>query len=231
MRYITTLLLLFFVFSASAQRFNPLRLIKKMVTPQEIIAADSVKVDSTKVDTLRVDSLRVDSLRVDSLAMSLIPADSIKIDSLQTDSVKMDSVTPPFVRVRRPIKEHLAQPAQTDWTTTVNETVFITEQGDASTIIEKNLKSEPKNINGYRIVVFMNNSQSARRDAVAIREGLAVSFPQEPSYLTYENPYFKVSVGNCSTPDEAIILLGKLRKEFPKAFIVRESINIEEFAK
>ena len=77
----------------------------------------------------------------------------------------------------------------------------------------------------------MSNSQSARRDAVTAQENFSSLFPQEQSYLTYENPYFKVAVGNCTTQEEAIILLGRVRGSFPKAFIMRESIDIGEFTR
>lgn len=132
---------------------------------------------------------------------------------------------------RRSIKEQLAAPAQRDPLTTINATVTISEHGNAATIVDGHLSSEPKDINGYRIVIFMSNTQSARRDAVAIQENFATLFPQEQSYLTYENPYFKVAVGNCTSQEEAIILLGRLRGSFPKAFIMREKINTSEFTR
>ena len=135
------------------------------------------------------------------------------------------------VAPRKSIKEQLSSPAQLDSLTTINQTVQIVEQGDATTIVEKNLTIAPKAVNGYRIVIFMSNAQTARRDAVATQENFAQLFPQEQSYLTYENPYFKVAVGNCTTQEEAIILLGRLRGTFPKAFIMRENINIDEFTR
>lgn len=139
--------------------------------------------------------------------------------------------TPQDVAPRKSIKERLSLPVQPDSLTTINHTVQIVEQGDAATIVEKTLEVAPRAVNGYRIVIFMSNTQTARRDAVAAQENFARLFPQEQSYLTYENPYFKVAVGNCTTQEEAIILLGRLRGSFPKAFIMRENINIDEFTR
>lgn len=151
---------------------------------------------------------------------------------LATITVSAQNVAPQQeVAPRKNIKEQLASPAQRDSLTIVNETVQITEQGDAATIVKNNLEVAPKAINGYRIVIFMSNSQTARRDAVSAQENITALFPQEPSYLTYENPYFKVAVGNCTSQEEAIILLGRLRGTFPKAFIMRENISLGEFAR
>ena len=132
---------------------------------------------------------------------------------------------------RPPIKQQLAAPAQIDSLTVINEVVSICEKGDAATIVDNALHQTANAIGGYRIVIFMSNSQSARRDAVTAQESFAQLFPEEQTYLSYENPYFKVTVGNCTSQDEAIILLGRLRHAFPKAFIVRETIAVEEFSK
>ena len=132
-------------------------------------------------------------------------------------------VVPQEVAPRKSIKEQLATPAQRDSLTVINETVTISEKGDAKTIVEQHLNTTTNGVNGYRIVIFMSNSQTARRDAVTAQENFA--------YLTYENPYFKVAVGNCTTQEEAMILLGRLRSTFPKAFIMRENIDIGEFTR
>ena len=151
--------------------------------------------------------------------------------SLSAQDIVPQDVAPQEPAPRKSIKEQLASPAQRDSLTVINETVTITEQGDAATIVSGNLTVAPKAVNGYRIVIFMSNTQTARRDAVATQENFAQLFPQEQSYLTYENPYFKVAVGNCTTQEEAMILLGRLRRTFPKAFIMRENIEIGEFTR
>ncbi|MBQ2026995.1 MAG: hypothetical protein II214_03770 [Alistipes sp.] len=161
-------------------------------------------------------------MKIITLVLSLVATLSLSAQNL----TPQQDITP-----RKNIKERLAAPAQRDSLTIVNETVQVTEQGDAATIVSNNLQVAQKAVNGYRIVIFMSNSQSARRDAVAAQENFSLLFPQEQSYLSYENPYFKVAVGNCTSQEEAIILLGRLRSSFPKAFIMRENINMGEFTR
>jgi len=146
-------------------------------------------------------------------------------------SAYTQDIVAPEVASRKSIKEQLALPVQLDSLTVLNETVQIVEQGDAAKIVEQGLEVAPKAVSGYRIVIFMSNTQTARRDALTAQENFATLFPQEQSYLTYENPYFKVTVGNCTSQEEAIILLGRLRGTFPKAFIMRENIEIGEFTR
>ena len=55
-------------------------------------------------------------------------------------------------------------------------------------------------------------------------------YPDIPAYMDYDNiPYFKVTVGNCLKMEEAIILWGRIRDDFDRAFIVPESMPLELF--
>ena len=114
---------------------------------------------------------------------------------------------------------------------TNNNSVYVVKHGDAETIVNRNLKSNPKSVRGYRIVIFNKNAQSARQEALAIKEKFQGLFPDIPTYLDYPEPYFIVSVGNFSTIEEATVFLGRIQGDFPKANIVNENINIKEFAK
>lgn len=153
------------------------------------------------------------------------------LSALAYSASAQDVVTEQVVEPRKGIKERLQLPSQRDSLTVVRETVQVREQGDAAAIVGKHLEHEAKMVAGYRIIIFMSNTQTARRDAVAAQEHFATLFPAERSYLSYENPYFKVAVGNCTSQEEAIILLGRLRGTFPKAFVVREDIHINEFTR
>ena len=155
-----------------------------------------------------------------------------QVDSLRV-APAVESVQPtPTDTVRLTLTERLGRPMQVDSLTTINATVTFELKGDANEIVSNNLSTKASSsVNGYRIVIFMNNSQSARRDAFAAQESFKTLYPMEATYVTYENPYFKVLVGNYSSKEEATIHLGSIRRSFPKAFIMRESIPIEEFAK
>jgi hypothetical protein len=128
-------------------------------------------------------------------------------------------------------KQRLAAPVQVDSLTTINTTVLVTEHNDAEQIIARSSNRAQANINGYRIMLFMSNSHNARTEAFAACDSLAVKLPEQKSYVTYDNPYFKVTTGNCTSQEEALVLLERIKPHFPKAFIMRESIPVAEFAK
>ena len=128
-------------------------------------------------------------------------------------------------------KQRLANPVQIDSLTTIKATVQVTEHNDAANIIATTPVKEQNTVSGYRIMLFMSNSQNARSEAFAACDSLAVKLPGQQSYVTYDNPYFKVSTGNCTSQEEALVLLEQIKPLFPKAFIMRDNIPLSDLAK
>ena len=109
-------------------------------------------------------------------------------------------------------------------------TIEIKTHGNAGAIINKTLYNGPKKVKGFRIMVYTGSTTSARAEAGAAR-GRFSKFFSFPTYMFYESPYFKVTAGNFRTMEEAQRQLERVRRHFPKAFIVHEDISVNEFAK
>ena len=86
-------------------------------------------------------------------------------------------------------------------------------------------KNGKRRINGYRIRIYSGNSQDARRRCDEIAVGFAASHPDIPVYKSYSNPFFKVTVGDFRTRDEALLFAESISGRYPSAFLVREPIN------
>ena len=111
-----------------------------------------------------------------------------------------------------------------------NVTVF--EHGDATEAVRAaEGRKSPVRINGYRVCIFFDNSPNARTEAVAARTLFEEHFAGIPLYMEYENPYFRVTVGNCATIEEAIILKGRVAPYFPKAFPKSQELTLGELLK
>jgi hypothetical protein len=116
-------------------------------------------------------------------------------------------------------------------TSSANQSITIKLHGDAETILKKNLRGGGKKVKAYRIQIFSGNSPSAREDAGAARARFNELFPGNASRLVYDNPYFKVIVGNYRTMEQAQTQLKRIRKHFDIAFIVHESAYPRELLK
>jgi len=82
-----------------------------------------------------------------------------------------------------------------------------------------------KKIAGYRVRIFFDNRQDAREHSRADSVRFATNNPAVHAYRNYDNPYFKVTVGDFRTKSEATMLLKRIESDFPSAFLVKEIIN------
>lgn len=108
--------------------------------------------------------------------------------------------------------------------------VEVTEIGSAADAVRdlSNRNNAPARVRGYRVCIFFDNGQDARAGAMEAKELFEEHFPTTKLYMVYENPYFRVTVGNCLTIEEAVILKGKLMAYFPKAFPKSEEIALSD---
>ena len=82
-------------------------------------------------------------------------------------------------------------------------------------------------VSGFRVVIFSDNGQYAGDIADTVLTSFRERYPRVNAYLVYESPYFKVSVGDCLSMEEAQILMAKIQGDYPKAFPRRESVKLE----
>ena len=115
--------------------------------------------------------------------------------------------------------------------TLYGSTVRITENGSAAEAVGRYRAAVKSTVQGYRIRIFFSNSQTAREDAKAVQRSFRQQFTDIPSYLVYDNPAFIVTVGNCVTMEEALILQNQLKGMFGTAFLWRGEIPVGEFLK
>jgi hypothetical protein len=80
-------------------------------------------------------------------------------------------------------------------------------------------------MSGYRVRIFFDNRQSARKESENVLKRFHAIFPDVMAYRLYANPYFKVTVGDFRTRSEAMALLARIKGDFPSAFVVKENIE------
>ncbi len=83
----------------------------------------------------------------------------------------------------------------------------------------------PSKISGYRVRIFFDNKQTARSESEKVAAAFAEYSPQTAIYRVYENPYFKVTVGDFRTKSDAVRFMNSIKETYPQAFITREFIN------
>lgn len=107
------------------------------------------------------------------------------------------------------------------------QNTFVQIQTDSrlDSLIEKNIEvnKSANGIQGYRVQIFFGSERKLAQDA---KTKLLQLMPEEEVYLIYQQPYFKVRVGDYRTKLEAEAVYRKLLHEFDKLFIVPDKINL-----
>ncbi len=84
---------------------------------------------------------------------------------------------------------------------------------------------------GYRIGIFFDNGATARAMAEEVMQRCDSLLGDIPATMSYDNPYFKVSAGYCINPEEAVMMLHRVQRIFPQAYLMRENITPNDLVK
>ncbi len=87
------------------------------------------------------------------------------------------------------------------------------------------LQLKKNKVDGYSILV---HSGTKNEDALKVKGYLIKNFPEEPSELFFQQPFFKVRIGNYVNQLSASELLLKVRKDYPGAIIVPTQFQVVE---
>ncbi len=103
----------------------------------------------------------------------------------------------------------------------------LTSSVNTDNIISKhiNVNQKAKGFPGYRIQVFFASGTDAKNQANKLKTELRNSYPDYDVYILYEEPFFKVRMGNFRTKIEAYKLFKQVQESYPSAFIVDDLIS------
>ena len=77
-------------------------------------------------------------------------------------------------------------------------------------------------VSGYRVQIHFGSDREKSKEAKA---KFLKSYPEIAAYENYQQPNFKVRVGDFRTPLEAQKFLKEIQTEFSSSFIVNDDIN------
>lgn len=86
-------------------------------------------------------------------------------------------------------------------------------------------RNASKKMHGYRIRIFFDNGQNARAKSESVVGAFSAQHPGVGVYRDYENPYFRVTVGDFRTRRDATRFLNSIKGQYPAGFIVKETIK------
>ena len=94
---------------------------------------------------------------------------------------------------------------------------------DSLVQIHKKTNEEKQTMPGYRVQLFFGTERQKGTD---IRSGFLKKHAEISAYLIYQQPNYKVRVGDFRTRLEAYKLFQQLNVEYPSAFVVKDEIAL-----
>ena len=92
-------------------------------------------------------------------------------------------------------------------------------------INEATSRAARRTASGFRILVMNTNN---RAKAMEAKTTVYQQFPELPSYLMYQSPFFKLKVGNFRDRSEAEAYLKDIQRLFPSGvYVVRDIIEVK----
>jgi len=113
----------------------------------------------------------------------------------------------------------------TSQVTSINKHIKIKYEIGVDSLIIKNQEIINKNdgILGWRVQLIF---KSTKEEIKKTRFDFTKLYPEIPTYLTYDPPYYKICVGNFRTKNEALKLNNFIRKNYVEAYPVQKIIPI-----
>jgi len=82
-----------------------------------------------------------------------------------------------------------------------------------------------KTMPGYRVQIYFGSDRSKAND---VKTDFLQLFPSKGAYLIYQQPNFKIRVGDFKTRLEAMSFLKEIQSLYSAAFIVKDDVKLPE---
>ncbi|GAB4327037.1 MAG: hypothetical protein Kow00127_19850 [Bacteroidales bacterium] len=80
----------------------------------------------------------------------------------------------------------------------------------------------------FRVEIFFESGAQSKTRAMEEKARFVERFPEIPCYVIFQQPYYKVRIGDCPTRMEAEYLLNRISSFYPDAFVVEDMVPIPD---
>jgi hypothetical protein len=107
--------------------------------------------------------------------------------------------------------------------------VFLYQDWKLLNLVKKHVQANDNTFPGWRVQIFFGSGRTAPDQANDTKTKFLQKYaPKYDAYIVYEQPYFRVLVGDFRTRAEALRFKELLTKAFPNSWVVPTIVNYPE---
>jgi len=95
--------------------------------------------------------------------------------------------------------------------------------------LHKQLNKMNNRIPGYRVQIYFEAGNYSKAKAIEVKNAFDLAYPGYVAYISFDEPYYRVKVGDFRTKIEAVGFLKKVLKTYPNAFEVKDMISFKNY--
>ncbi len=109
-----------------------------------------------------------------------------------------------------------------------NSRFTVTGDVAVNAMVERHVEfnNRVKTIPGFRVQIASFSGANSKNNAFSLRDRFVIDYPAVQAYIVFDEPNFKVKVGDFRTRLEAYAFLQQI-KEVYKGYIIKDNINPE----
>ncbi len=89
-------------------------------------------------------------------------------------------------------------------------------------------KKDEQGCQGYRVQIYFGSGHHSKESAYDIRNAFVSKYQDIPVHIVFQEPYYKVRVGDFRNKSEAMKVLKMIELDYDGAFIVKDYIKFPE---
>jgi hypothetical protein len=83
-----------------------------------------------------------------------------------------------------------------------------------------------KGFPGYRIQIYFDSGNYSKNRAFGEKAKFIARYPDVAAYVIFQEPYYKVRVGNFRNKLEAEAFKQRIKEQWPEAYIIKDDIDL-----
>ncbi|MBN2893280.1 MAG: SPOR domain-containing protein [Bacteroidales bacterium] len=95
-------------------------------------------------------------------------------------------------------------------------------------MLHKKLNALDNTIPGYRIQIYFESGNYSKSKAIEVKEDFESKYYGYHAYVSFNEPYYRVRIGDFRTKIEAVGFLKRIVRRYPNAFEVKDRITVSD---